>query len=127
MSLNWDITKCADADALTTAKVLAAATKKLGDVDLIIAGTESSDGYTGTVPEQIAEVLGLPSITFAISRMSVSAGLNERAVAPPAARARFFSPVAAPKIWHSSTTAMACRGNVIRTARVRTGGKRVSR
>ena len=55
----------AGADALTTAKVLAAATQKLGDVDLIIAGTESSDGYTGTVPEQIAEVLGLPSITFA--------------------------------------------------------------
>ena len=55
----------AGADALTTAKVLAAATKKLGDVDLIIAGTESSDGYTGTVPEQLAEVLGLPSITFA--------------------------------------------------------------
>jgi electron transfer flavoprotein beta subunit len=57
----------AGADALTTAKVLAAATKKLGDVDLIIAGTESSDGYTGTVPEQLAEVLGLPSITFAKS------------------------------------------------------------
>jgi len=55
----------AGADALTTAKVLAAATKRLGDVDLIIAGTESSDGYTGTVPEQLAEVLGLPSITFA--------------------------------------------------------------
>lgn len=55
----------AGADALTTAKVLAAATKKLGDADLIIAGTESSDGYTGTVPEQIAEVLGLPSVTFA--------------------------------------------------------------
>ena len=57
----------AGADALTTAKVLAAASKKLGDVDLIIAGTESSDGYTGTVPEQLAEVLGLPSITFAKS------------------------------------------------------------
>jgi electron transfer flavoprotein beta subunit len=55
----------AGADALTTAKVLAAATKRLGDADLIIAGTESSDGYTGTVPEQMAEVLGLPSITFA--------------------------------------------------------------
>jgi len=55
----------AGADALTTAKVLAAATKKLGDADLIIAGTESSDGYTGTVPEQMAEVLGLPSVTFA--------------------------------------------------------------
>jgi electron transfer flavoprotein beta subunit len=55
----------AGADALTTAKVLAAATRKLGEVDLIIAGTESSDGYTGTVPEQLAEVLGLPSVTFA--------------------------------------------------------------
>jgi electron transfer flavoprotein beta subunit len=55
----------AGADALTTAKVLAAATRRLGNADLIIAGTESSDGYTGTVPEQIAEVLGLPSVTFA--------------------------------------------------------------
>ncbi|MBA3288122.1 MAG: electron transfer flavoprotein subunit beta/FixA family protein [Acidimicrobiia bacterium] len=57
----------AGSDALTTAKVLAAAASRLGDIDLIIAGTESSDGYTGTVPEQIAEVLGLPSITFAKS------------------------------------------------------------
>ena len=55
----------AGSDALTTAKVLAAAVQRLGDADLIIAGTESSDGYTGTVPEQIAEVLGLPSVTFA--------------------------------------------------------------
>ena len=46
---------------------LAAAAKEHGDADLIIAGTESSDGYTGTVPEQMAEVLGLPSITFAKS------------------------------------------------------------
>ncbi len=55
----------AGADALTTAKVLAAAAKRLGDADLIIGGTESTDGYTGTVPEQIAELLGLPSVTFA--------------------------------------------------------------
>jgi len=54
-------------DALTTAKVLAAAATRAGDADLIIAGTESSDGYTGTVPEQIAEVLGRPSVTFAKS------------------------------------------------------------
>ena len=33
--------------------------QRLGGADLIIAGTESSDGYTGTVPEQIAELLGL--------------------------------------------------------------------
>ena len=57
----------AGSDALTTAKVLAAAAQKIGDADLIIAGTESSDGYTGTVPEQMAEVMGLPSITFAKS------------------------------------------------------------
>jgi electron transfer flavoprotein beta subunit len=52
-------------DALTTAKILAAAVQRLGGADLIIAATESTDGYTGTVPEQMAEVLGLPSVTFA--------------------------------------------------------------
>src|SRR5262245_39846783 len=52
-------------DALTTAKVLGAAIQRMGGADLVIAATESSDGYTGTVPEQLAEVLGLPSVTFA--------------------------------------------------------------
>lgn len=51
-------------DALTTAKVLAAAIKDQ-DVDLIIAGSESSDGYTGTVPAQIAGVLEVPCVTAA--------------------------------------------------------------
>jgi electron transfer flavoprotein beta subunit len=55
----------AGSDALTTAKVLAGAIRTMGSVDLVIAATESSDGYTGTVPEQLAEVLGLPSVTFA--------------------------------------------------------------
>ena len=55
----------AGAGALDTAKVLAAAIKRVEGVDLILAGTESSDGYTGTTPVQIAEILGLPSITFA--------------------------------------------------------------
>jgi electron transfer flavoprotein beta subunit len=54
------------ADALTTAKVLAAAISR-ADGDLIVAATESSDGYTGTTPVQVAELLGLPSITFAKS------------------------------------------------------------
>ncbi|MEQ1874519.1 MAG: electron transfer flavoprotein subunit beta/FixA family protein [Ilumatobacteraceae bacterium] len=58
-------------DALTTAKVLGAAIKKMGGADLIIAATESSDGYTGTVPEQLAEILGLPSVTFA-KRLTVN-------------------------------------------------------
>src|SRR5437868_3565270 len=55
----------AGSDALGTAKVLAAAIKRVEGADLIIAATEASDGYTGTVPEQIAALLDLPSITFA--------------------------------------------------------------
>jgi len=52
-------------DALTTAKVLAAAIKRVEGADLILAATESTDGYTGTTPVQVAELLGLPSVTFA--------------------------------------------------------------
>jgi electron transfer flavoprotein beta subunit len=52
------------ADALTTAKVLAAAIKR-ANPDLVLAATESTDGYTGTTPVQVAELLGLPSVTFA--------------------------------------------------------------
>ena len=53
------------ADALVTARVLAAAIKKAGEFDLIIAGVESTDGYTGTMPATLAEFLGLPQVTFA--------------------------------------------------------------
>jgi electron transfer flavoprotein beta subunit len=53
-------------DALTTAKVLGKAIAEQ-DADLVIVGSESSDGYTGTVPAQIAGVLGLPVITAAKS------------------------------------------------------------
>jgi electron transfer flavoprotein beta subunit len=52
------------AGALDTAKVLAAAIKR-AEPDLVLGATESSDGYTGTVPEQVAALLGLPSVTFA--------------------------------------------------------------
>ncbi|MGQ0615382.1 MAG: electron transfer flavoprotein subunit beta/FixA family protein [Acidimicrobiia bacterium] len=54
----------AGAGALDTAKVLAAVIGR-GDYDLVLAATESTDGYTGTVPEQIAALLGRPSVTFA--------------------------------------------------------------
>ncbi len=53
-------------DALGTAKVLAAVVRRL-QPDLVVAATESSDGYTGTTPVQLAELVGLPSITFAKS------------------------------------------------------------
>ena len=54
----------AGSDALGTSKVLAAAIGR-AEPDLVLAATESSDGYTGTVPEMIAEIMGLPSVTFA--------------------------------------------------------------
>ena len=57
----------AGSDALGTAKVLAKAIARVEDADLILTATESSDGYTGTVPQQVAELLDLPSITFAKS------------------------------------------------------------
>ena len=63
----------AGSDALGTAKVLAAALRR-AEPDLILTATESTDGYTGTVPVQIAELLGLPSVTFA---RSVSLGDGE--------------------------------------------------
>lgn len=51
-------------DALTTARVLAAAIKREG-FDLVITATESTDGYTGVVPQAIAELLDVPALTFA--------------------------------------------------------------
>jgi electron transfer flavoprotein beta subunit len=51
-------------DALTTARVLAAAISREG-FDLVVAGTESTDGYTGVLPQQLAELLEIPSLTFA--------------------------------------------------------------
>lgn len=50
------------ADALVTARVLAAAVERT-TYDLVIAGSESTDGYTGTVPVTVAELLDLPSVT----------------------------------------------------------------
>jgi electron transfer flavoprotein beta subunit len=54
----------AGTDALGTAKVLAAAIRR-ANPDLVLAATESTDGYTGTTPVQVAELLGMPSVTFA--------------------------------------------------------------
>ena len=54
----------AGTDALGTAKVLAAAIAR-ANPDLVVMATESTDGYTGTLPVQVAELLGLPSVTFA--------------------------------------------------------------
>src|SRR4051794_8219247 len=52
-------------DAIATAKVLAAAIAKVEGYDLIIAGNESSDGRGGAIPAILAELLGLPQVTYA--------------------------------------------------------------
>ena len=54
----------AGADALLTAKALAAAIKAESP-DLVICATESYDGSTGMVPPMLAELLGFPQLTFA--------------------------------------------------------------
>jgi electron transfer flavoprotein beta subunit len=59
-------------DALGTAKVLAKAISR-NDFDLVLCATESTDGYTGTMPVQLAELLGLPAVTFA-KHVEVNAG-----------------------------------------------------
>jgi electron transfer flavoprotein beta subunit len=56
----------AGSDALTTAKVLAAAIRKQ-DFDVVITATESTDGYTGVVPQMLAGLLDIPAVTFAKS------------------------------------------------------------
>jgi electron transfer flavoprotein beta subunit len=52
-------------DALTTAKIIAKSVERVGGIDLVLTATESTDGYTGTIPGQVAELLGWPSLTFA--------------------------------------------------------------
>ncbi|HSJ34079.1 MAG TPA: electron transfer flavoprotein subunit beta/FixA family protein [Acidimicrobiia bacterium] len=53
-------------DALTTSQALAKAIEGAG-FDLVIAGTESTDGYAGVVPQMLAELLDVPAITYATS------------------------------------------------------------
>jgi electron transfer flavoprotein beta subunit len=54
----------AGSDALGTARAIAAAVKDKG-FDILICGTESFDGSTGMVPPQVAEILGVPHLSFA--------------------------------------------------------------
>ncbi len=51
-------------DALSVAKVLAAAIRKIGDYDLIMVGRESGDWGVGQTGGLLAEELGLPSVSF---------------------------------------------------------------
>ena len=61
-----------NSDALSTSRAIAAAIKGQS-YDLIICGTESTDGSSGAVPAQLAELLGLPLLSFA-KKLEVSDG-----------------------------------------------------
>ena len=61
------------ADALATARVLAGVVGR-SEFDVLLAGVESTDGYTGTVPMTVAELLGIPGATFA-RKVEVSDGV----------------------------------------------------
>lgn len=47
-----------------TATILAETIKKLGDVDLVVCGEVSDDGFTYQVPPRLAEALDMPQISF---------------------------------------------------------------
>lgn len=52
-------------DALATSELLAAAAKKIGVVDLVLCGEASTDSYQSQIGPRVAELLGMPQITFA--------------------------------------------------------------
>jgi len=54
-------------DSFTTARALAAAIAKIGNVDLVLAGRQAADGDCGVVGLGFAELLELPAITFAMN------------------------------------------------------------
>lgn len=62
----------AGADAVATSAVLAAALAR-GGYDLVIAGNETTDGRTGSVPSMLAERLGLPAVTQ-VQKLAVADG-----------------------------------------------------
>ena len=59
-------------DAIGTARVLAAAIKKLG-FDLVLFGSAAADSYGGVVPAAVAEFLGQPLLSFA-SKLDLADG-----------------------------------------------------
>ena len=64
---------CDGSDPASTALTLAAAVKKIGLPDLILFGEGSTDNYSGQVCPRVAEILGLPQITY-VRELSIENG-----------------------------------------------------
>ena len=52
-----------NSNSLMTSNILSGMAK-LAEADIVIFGTESSDGYSGVVPQQVSRYLGLPCISY---------------------------------------------------------------
>lgn len=64
----------AAADAVGSARVFAAAVKKLGDADVAVFGKQAIDSDTGLAPAMTARVLGWPALTLVASVAALDAG-----------------------------------------------------
>jgi electron transfer flavoprotein beta subunit len=64
----------AGVDGAAASRVLAAAVKKVGDVDLVFLGKQAIDSDTGTAPAMTARILGWPALTLVSSIDSIEGG-----------------------------------------------------
>lgn len=67
-------------DVLGAAKVVAAAIKKLGDVDLVLAGRNSTDDESGAFGPALARALGWPQLTYVGKFLDINDGAKTIAV-----------------------------------------------
>ncbi|WP_188397985.1 electron transfer flavoprotein subunit beta/FixA family protein [Sporomusa sp. GT1] len=56
--------KFGGADVLATSYTLAQGLRKMGDIDLIICGKQTTDGDTAQVGPELAEFLGIPHVAY---------------------------------------------------------------
>lgn len=69
----------AKGDTLSTAKVIAAALRKIGDVDLVIGGRSSIDGNNAATAVQVAALLNFDLVTY-VAKIEAIEGKTLRAV-----------------------------------------------
>jgi electron transfer flavoprotein beta subunit len=66
-------------DTMGSARTLAKVIEKIGEYDLILLGEGSTDNHSGQVPSRLAELLGLPQVTY-VRELQVLEGKRLRAV-----------------------------------------------
>jgi electron transfer flavoprotein beta subunit len=79
-----EVHRCTDdafagSDTYATASVLAAALKKIGDVDVVFCGRQSTDGNTGVVGAEVAAILGWSPLTY-VSKVRQIDAANKKIV-----------------------------------------------